>query len=85
MTFLFDRVRTRSTSGGEVNDEPGYRFDVLFGSAEVQTRVVKIDDGWSYEGRSIHRNQDGGIVRVTPWVQNIVLRMPPPRRPWWRF
>lgn len=70
-----------------MNDDPGYRFDVLYGSVESESREVRIPEGIAWESRLIERDGEGRITKIGPWERMSVLRETPepPRKPWWRF
>lgn len=52
-------------------DDIPVRLDLIFGTIEIQTRVMPIPNGFSYQGRSIHRGMNGNIEKITPWEENL--------------
>jgi hypothetical protein len=64
------------------------KVDVLFGTKEVQARFRSDGERLIGEGRSITRNRDGGIVRISAWEPTgVVVTWPERKAPrrWWQF
>jgi hypothetical protein len=52
-----------------------YIIEPIFGSVKLETRMVPMMDGSiAFQGRAIHKDENGKIEKETPWETNAVLR-----------
>ena len=65
--------------------------DIVFGTIELQQRPTIHRGAFGYESRTVHRDRDGFVVKVGPWLPPLVLVTfpepePKPRSCWafWR-
>jgi hypothetical protein len=67
------------------NGAPKYKFECMFGTVEIQSRIRR--EGYIHigEGRSIRRDGNGEITQITEWEPTGLRMTTEPARRWWEI
>jgi len=47
-----------------------FKLEMIFGSVEIQTRIIPQGDAVLYQARSVHRDERGILEKETEWETN---------------
>lgn len=55
------------------NENLKIAIEPIYGTVEIQSRMVPCNGGVAFQGRSIHKDENGLVTKTTEWETSGVL------------